>query len=208
MRIQISSDETLTVSRAARLLSSIALLRDALAIDSEAQVSSMTGRLNNISYNGTSAEQEMRDLGKALLDSNELSKGNPELVAVITQELLKASPGDGVRLVSLSHGSAIGIIKEGIKRIWRRLKEALAAAPALLPQKDTSKFRQVVRNQLSASPLSIYSRQLVAGHVVIAANAFREVAADMNAYKFEVISDEDEDDEEDAESGSQASASV
>jgi hypothetical protein len=129
---------------------------------------------------------------------------------VITQELLKASPGDGVRLVSLSHGSAIGIIKEGIKRIGRRLKEALAAAQALLPQKDTSKFRQVVRNQLSASPLSIYSRQLVAGHVVIAANAFREVAADMKADKFEVISDEDEDedDEEDAESGSQASASA
>jgi RNase P protein component len=184
------------------------MLRDALAIDSEAQVSSMMGRLNNISYNGTSAEQEMRDLGKVLLDSNELSKGNPELVAVITQELLKASPSDGVRLVSLSHGSAIGIIKEAIKRIRRRLKEALAAAPALLPQQDTSKFRQVVRNQLSASPLGIFDRQLVAGHVVMAANAFREVAADMKAYKFDVISDEDEDEDEDAESGSQGTAGV
>lgn len=205
MRTTISSDETLTVSRAARLLSSIALLRDALAIDSEDQVSAMRARLNNISYNGMSAEQEIRDLGKALLDSNELPKGNPELAAMITQVLLKASPSDGVRLLSLSHGSAIGIIKEGIKRIARRLKEALAAASALLPQKDTSQFRQVVRSQLSTSPLGIYDRQLVAGQVVIAANAFREVAADMKAYKLDVISDEDED--EDAESGAQASAS-
>ena len=202
MKIEIKAEKTLTASRGARLLSSIALLRDALAIETEEQVSVLTARLEDITYGETSAASEVRQLGMDLLHARQLSQANRELNAVIIQELLAISQDNGVRLISLSQGSAIGIIKEGIKRIRQRLKQALSATPSLLPEKDTSRFKNTVLDMLKATTLVPSSQELVLGCVVISSNIFREVTADMEAYKIEIASDEDDEEEAQSESAS------
>lgn len=198
VEIRISSTGPLRVNSAAQFLSSLALMRSALSLESDIEVQSILARINNLSYGSKSAETELNDLGKKLLDGDELAKPSVELRALISQDLLRTDAAGGLDLISLSHGSSVSIIKEGIKRISKRLRRSLTAFSGPRPVNNLGGFKESVKELIKETTISPSLRPQVAGLLVLAGDMYVEALIHMKADRIELVADADEEESQTA----------
>lgn len=192
VEIRISSTETLTVNNAARFLSSLALMRTALSLDSDAEAERTLMHIRDLGFLSQNIDAELYELGEAVLKMDEFLTPKPLLSSLISQKLIGLPPASGLELISLTQGSAIGVIKEGIKRIRKRLQRSLSAASGLLPKKDPTAFKEGVKDLVRETDLSPALRPYVAGLLVISGSLLLEALTDMKAEKIELVADADE----------------
>lgn len=187
MKITITTDEKLRLRYAAQLLNAITLMDDAVSMTEES-ASDLVERLNQI-YSERSLGEEIKELGKQLLDSEsdlDLDQIDWLLTALVVQDHVdRCASDDDLELIEWGVGSVRGQFRKSLKAFRDKLRKALQAMNNLLPSVDPAGFKAALAETLSTN-LSEPAKQVAAGVMGAGAVCARRTLHDLNASNVKV----------------------
>jgi hypothetical protein len=187
MKISISTNKRLKARQASQLLAALVILRDALAIESDKEADEALERLNGISDPDRRADIEIMRIGKVLLFNDKEAFLDDRLYNLVVQAFVQRTQDENdLELVSISEGSAIGVIKEGIKRISEKIWKGLSASAGLLPNRDREAFNRTVAAMIQDENMSGRAKTIAAGQAMVGAELLSRTLKEMQASNISV----------------------